>query len=64
MTMKQLRVFGLQTSNNIVIFSIASYAQEKVPEIHNIMQFLNLIKLFLEKQNKTTDDVTQDNLRR
>lgn len=37
MTMKQLRVFGLQTSNNIVIFSIASYAQEKVPEIHNIM---------------------------
>ena len=29
-------VFGLQTSNNIVIFSIASYAHKKVTEIHNI----------------------------
>ena len=37
MTMKQFIVFGLQTSNNIVIFSIASYGQEKVPEIHNII---------------------------
>ena len=37
MTMKQFIVFGLQTSNNIVIFSIASCAHQKVPEIHNIM---------------------------
>ena len=37
MTMKQFIVFGLQTSNNIVIFSIASYAHQKVAEIHNIM---------------------------
>ena len=36
--MKQLRAFGLQTSNNIVIFSIASYyAHQKVREIHNIV---------------------------
>ena len=46
MTMKQFIVFGLQTSNNIVFFSIASYAYQKVPEIHNIIQFLNLINYF------------------
>ena len=61
--MKQLRVFGLQTSNNIVFLALQVMHKKKYQKFTTLYSFL-IWSIIFEKKNKTTGDVTQDNLQR